>query len=641
MGAPDHPVEGVLWRADRAQLIRIAPAGTRARSSAARRPDVAHRRRVEGRALDAYASRCGRGRRCSASAACAVAVWQGQASERASLKSVSPGWIDLAEAAWTRPRRCTARSRAPPPSRCSPGRASGARWRRRPSATRPGRRSACRPGTSAGPGLLVVFHAALPAPRVPLLLHAALGREGAQLREELTRVASFLQLRWRERVLAPDHLAAVCELLAAALEKATSASPTSCASATCTRGAWWRASASQPTRCSPSSTPSRRTSTSPHPDSAGIDTPSLRRQGPPHPGLMAPVGTKRPSARSEPARTPALLHPDVVVGRLSEILQQVANPVANTLADVGTYSGRPLAQLFPTPKTLPEVTVTGRWTLPGLISEDLVFPSLHVPLEPEFRRRYREQYRETHLVYARRIRPRSARGRPRLLYLHGYMQPETVIEELALLAGMALRLDVEVIQMQPPYHGRRTPRGSRFSGEFYWTADLVRSVEALRQTLLDARTLLDWLLAEDPRPVGVTGLSLGGALTASAHLPGRALRVLDSAHRPHGPGRVGRRRAGARHDAARAPLRSAGVVGSSGASSPASAGTSCRPSCPPSRCCCSPPPTIASSSRASSSDVDAVGQTGDPLVPHQPHGLHRPPAGRAAGDASVHRPLGQ
>ncbi|HSP96533.1 MAG TPA: hypothetical protein VL049_04730 [Candidatus Dormibacteraeota bacterium] len=70
----------------------------------------------------------------------------------------------------------------------------------------------------AGTAYWSTFHTALPAPRVPLLLHAALGREGAQLREELTRVASFLQLRWRERVLAPDHLAAVCELLAAALE---------------------------------------------------------------------------------------------------------------------------------------------------------------------------------------------------------------------------------------------------------------------------------------------------------------------------------------------------------------------------------------------------------------------------------------
>lgn len=80
---------------------------------------------------------------------------------------------------------------------------------------------------------------------------------------------------------------------------------------------------------------------------------------------------------------------------------------------------------------------------------------------------------------------------------------------------MAELLDVEVVQLQPPYHGRRTPRDSRFGGEWYWTADLVRSLEAVRQNLLDARTLLSWLRAADPRPVGVMGLSLGGVLAAA------------------------------------------------------------------------------------------------------------------------------
>ncbi len=208
-------------------------------------------------------------------------------------------------------------------------------------------------------------------------------------------------------------------------------------------------------------------------------------------------------------------HPDLVTGALSELLQLAAHPVANTLDDLDAYVGRPLEELFPAPHRLPKVSVRARWRLPGLVSEDLVFRSLHVPIEPKFRRRYREHYREAHHVYARRIRPAAARLRPRLLYLHGYMQPETHIEEFALLAGMALQLNVEVIQMQFPYHGRRTPRSARFSGEFYWTADLVRSVEALRQTLLDARTLLSCLLEADARPVGVSGLSLGGALTLS------------------------------------------------------------------------------------------------------------------------------
>ena len=187
--------------------------------------------------------------------------------------------------------------------------------------------------------------------------------------------------------------------------------------------------------------------------------------------------------------------------------------MTNTLDGLDAYAARPVEELFPAPQRVPKMTVRTRWRLPGLVSEDLVFRSLHVPIEPRFRRRYLQHYRETHQVYARRIRPAAARRRPRLLYLHGYMQPETYIEEFALLAGMAVQLNAEVIQMQFPYHGRRTPSGARFSGEFYWTADLVRSVEALRQTLLDARTLLSCLLAKDGRPVGVSGLSLGGALT--------------------------------------------------------------------------------------------------------------------------------
>ena len=215
---------------------------------------------------------------------------------------------------------------------------------------------------------------------------------------------------------------------------------------------------------------------------------------------------------ARPVRARAL-HPDLVVGGLSEILRPLANPVRDTLADTAIYAGRSLEELFPAPASTPDVKVTRRWRLPRLVSEDLVFRSEHEPIEPKFRRRYWRDYPETHRVYARRVRPASARQRPRLLYLHGYMQPETFIEELALLSTMSLMLDVEVIQMQPPYHGRRAPRRSRFSGELYWTADLVRSFEALRQTLLDARTLLRYLLAADERPVGITGLSLGGALT--------------------------------------------------------------------------------------------------------------------------------
>jgi len=212
---------------------------------------------------------------------------------------------------------------------------------------------------------------------------------------------------------------------------------------------------------------------------------------------------------------PELPHPDDVTGALARAVSVLRPRARNTLDRLGVYEGLGPGTLFPAPARVPRVTIGRRWRVPGLESENLSFPSLHEPLEPDFRRYYHARRRRIQTVYARRIRPSAEPGRPRVLYLHGYMQPETILEEVAVLATMARTLQMEVVQLQPPYHGSRKPRGSRFDGELYWTADLVRSVESLRQTLLDARTLLAWMRRESPGPIGVVGLSLGGALAAA------------------------------------------------------------------------------------------------------------------------------
>ncbi len=200
---------------------------------------------------------------------------------------------------------------------------------------------------------------------------------------------------------------------------------------------------------------------------------------------------------------------------MARVAQTLRPRVQNSLDRVSVYEGLAPDALFPAPERVPEVRRRRRWALTDVVSEDLRFPSLHEPLEIGFRRHYRARRRRIQTVYARRIAPDSALRRPRILYIHGYMQPETVIEELGLLTTMARVVNVEVVQLQPPYHGRRKPRRSRLDGELYWTADVVRSIESLRQTIFDARTLLAWMHAESPRPVGVAGLSLGGALAAA------------------------------------------------------------------------------------------------------------------------------
>lgn len=66
---------------------------------------------------------------------------------------------------------------------------------------------------------LSAFVVGLPAPDVPLLLHAALGRDGGAVREDWMRVISHLELRWSGKSLPPDHLAAACDVLACAIAR--------------------------------------------------------------------------------------------------------------------------------------------------------------------------------------------------------------------------------------------------------------------------------------------------------------------------------------------------------------------------------------------------------------------------------------
>jgi hypothetical protein len=62
------------------------------------------------------------------------------------------------------------------------------------------------------------FHVGSPRPQVPLLLHAALGREGAGVREDWIRVISYLELEWDEVHLPPDQLGVACEIYACAVQ---------------------------------------------------------------------------------------------------------------------------------------------------------------------------------------------------------------------------------------------------------------------------------------------------------------------------------------------------------------------------------------------------------------------------------------
>lgn len=63
------------------------------------------------------------------------------------------------------------------------------------------------------------FHVGSPAAPISTLLHAALGREGASVREDWMRATRHLGLRWSDARLAPDQLGVACEVYACAIER--------------------------------------------------------------------------------------------------------------------------------------------------------------------------------------------------------------------------------------------------------------------------------------------------------------------------------------------------------------------------------------------------------------------------------------
>lgn len=92
MGSPEAPLEGALWRADQAALLHVRAEGLGTVHRSAAPPDWQAAASYANGAwqlvftLPGFAA-------LEKNRQLAFAVWQGAMSERAGLKSVSPGWI--------------------------------------------------------------------------------------------------------------------------------------------------------------------------------------------------------------------------------------------------------------------------------------------------------------------------------------------------------------------------------------------------------------------------------------------------------------------------------------------------------------------------------------------------------------------
>jgi len=106
------------------------------------------------------------------------------------------------------------------------------------------------------------------------------------------------------------------------------------------------------------------------------------------------------------------------------------------------------------------------------------------------------------------------RPRATVLALHGFTMGYPSIDAFVLMASEWFKRGLDVALMALPYHGSRSPRSARFSGEAFASPDVVRLNEAVRQAVSDVHMLTNWFRERTKAPVGLLGLSLGGYVSS-------------------------------------------------------------------------------------------------------------------------------
>jgi dienelactone hydrolase len=124
---------------------------------------------------------------------------------------------------------------------------------------------------------------------------------------------------------------------------------------------------------------------------------------------------------------------------------------------------------------------------------------------------------ENNVVHAEYFAPRgSGHRRPAVIVLH------ILGADFPLSRYMAARLadrGVVALFVKLPYYGERRPAGKDQPTKRFLSADVDRSVTAMRQGVCDVRRAVVWLADRplvDPQRLGVTGVSLGGIVSALA-----------------------------------------------------------------------------------------------------------------------------
>lgn len=150
----------------------------------------------------------------------------------------------------------------------------------------------------------------------------------------------------------------------------------------------------------------------------------------------------------------------------------------------------------------------------GIPVELLGFRSPYVALHPEVRDDYARHHR-SHKVVAQHWRHESG-PRPTLIFIHGYTADAFWLNSAMFSLRWFYKKGYDILLYTLPFHGYRGGRFDLFSGIGYFAHGFAQMNEAMLQSVYDLRIWIDYLQAQGVPAVGVSGLSLGGYISALA-----------------------------------------------------------------------------------------------------------------------------
>lgn len=142
----------------------------------------------------------------------------------------------------------------------------------------------------------------------------------------------------------------------------------------------------------------------------------------------------------------------------------------------------------------------------------LSFDSPFTPLHPELRKRY-GGYSSNRRAWAQHWTHADG-PRPTLMFVHGFVADPYWLNSRMFALPWLYRAGYDILLCTLPFHGARRGLAEPFSGFGYFAHGLASLNEAMLHSIHDLRLWLGYLLDRGAPSVGISGLSLGGYLSA-------------------------------------------------------------------------------------------------------------------------------